>query len=170
SAATPASRTGWPLSSTARAAITGLRIRRTAQTAPAASDAPSMIDASSSCSEASFSAAPCPALKGGLSSITTTAACTASSAEPPARSTRQPARKASARCIRLSLHSGSLKRPRASVPQPPCRPMAISANALLRRLDVHRQRVLVDTRLDRHLVLLHRPGGADGDNGEALTI
>ena len=55
--------------------------------APAANVAPSMIEASSSWMPFSFSAAPCPALKCGLSSMTTTAASTASGAVPPAFST-----------------------------------------------------------------------------------
>ena len=40
----------------------------------------------------------------------------------------------------------------------------------LRRLDVHGERILVDARLDRHLVLLHRPGGRHRDDRQARTI
>ncbi len=127
SAAAPASSTTRPSSSTARAALTGLRVRRTVHTAPAARVAPSMIEASSSCSPVSVNAAPWPALKCGLSSITTTAACTASSADPPARRICQPARRAWARWSRLSAHSAALSRWLLSVPQPPCRPIAMSA-------------------------------------------
>ena len=108
-----------PVSSTARAALIGLRMCRAPEMAPAARSDPSMIEASSSCTPSVFSAAPWPALKCGESSSTTTAASTASRARPPLRSTVQPARRACASTSSASAHSTSSKSDRAPTPQPP---------------------------------------------------
>src|SRR5207245_9255009 len=39
-----------------------------------------------------------------------------------------------------------------------------------RRLDIHRERIFIDARLDRHLALLHRPGRTDRRDRQALVV
>ena len=63
----------------------------TPATAPAASVAPSMIEAFSSTRPSAVNTAPRPALNSGSSSSRWIVASTASSAEPPAASTAAPA-------------------------------------------------------------------------------
>ena len=73
SAPLPASNTCRLFSITARAASTGLRMRRTAATAPARSRSPSITEASISISPSALKHEPRPALKSGESSSTITA-------------------------------------------------------------------------------------------------
>ena len=96
SAPSPISMTCGDRSITARAAAIGCRVVVRPATDPAVRSAPFITAASSSLRPAAVKTAPRPALNSGSSSISSIAACTASSEDPPAASTADPA--SSARC------------------------------------------------------------------------
>ena len=119
SAPSPARNTCPLFSITARARLTGWRVRVTPATAPAARVRPSMIAASSSFVPSQVNTAPRPALKCGSSSSTWIVASTASTALPPAASTFSPAANACFSAARIALSCSGVSLSRSITPAPP---------------------------------------------------